>query len=308
MDKIFKVVLLLALVISTYSCDKIEQPYIIITDLDTSLFDQGNFIDYIAPEFDENTNTLRNVLVEDFTGHQCAFCPPAAERAKAIEAANPGRAFSVAIHASPSASGTGSFQEIRTTGNKFRRDFTVPEGMEIASHLFGVHGGNVGNPTGTISRLKKTTGEIFLSHPEWTDMANTALNKELVLNIQAKSSYFPGTGGVFIHTQVEFVEATSGEFALVIYAIDNEIIDWQKDVVSGDIENYKHHNVHIGNVFDGETFGRVFINGPVEVGDKFEKDFSYVLPEGLAREDMHFLIFVVDKGTEEVLQVIKHEI
>jgi hypothetical protein len=107
---------------------------------------------------------------------------------------------------------------------------------------------------------------------------------------------------------VEFIEEVSGEFAIVIYALDNEIIDWQKKAGSPDIEDYKHHNVHIGNVFAGEAFGRTFVNGPVSAGQKFEKDFSYQLPEDLPKEDMHVLIFVVDKGTEEVLQVIKHEI
>ena len=289
------------------SCDKIEQPYIIITDLDTSLFDGGNFYDYVAPSFDENTNTLRNVMIEDYTGHQCVFCPAAADEAKAIEDNNPGRAFVATLHAAPNASGTSSFQAVKTTGTKFIRDFTTPEGKAIAGQIAAAHGGAVGNPTGTVNRIQTEAGELFLNKNLWSDITDSLLNTSLIANVQAKSSYFTSTRGVFIHTQVEFREDISGEFAIVIYALDNEIIDWQKNG-STDDPDYHHHNVHIGNVFAGEAFGRTFVNGPVTVGQKFEKDFSYQLPADLPKEDMHFLIFVVNKGTEEVLQVIKHEI
>ena len=39
------------------SCDKVEFPNVIITDLDTNLY-PGNFIDYDFPDFEANTNTL----------------------------------------------------------------------------------------------------------------------------------------------------------------------------------------------------------------------------------------------------------
>ncbi|MDX1348944.1 MAG: Omp28-related outer membrane protein [Putridiphycobacter sp.] len=294
-------------VFAFFSCDKIEKPYIIITELDTTLYDGGNFENYVPPSFDVNTNTERNILIEDFTGHQCIFCPAAADVAKAIEDSLPTRVFVATIHAAPTSTGTSPFQEVKTSGNKYTTDFTTPEGKEIAAHLANVQGASAGNPVGTVSRVTNNAGEIYLASSAWKQQTIDLLDTDLTLNIQAKSSYFSSTRGVFIHTQMEFLEDVSGEFAVVIYAIDNEIIDWQKNG-GQDIPDYKHHNVHIGNVFAGESFGRTFINGAVEAGQKFEKDFSYQLPADLPKEDMHFLIFVVDKGTEEVLQVIKHEI
>lgn len=291
------------------SCDKVERPFVIVTELDTSLFDGGDFIDYVPPTFEQNTNTERNVLLEDYTGHQCIFCPAAAAEALLIETNNPGRVFVATIHASPNPSGTSSFQAVQSSGEKYRRDFTTPEGKEIASHLANVHGGGVGNPTGTINREKSSNGEIFVAASEWAGRTADALSTDLQVNIQAKSSYFPSTRGTYIHAEVEFLTPMSGEFAIVVYALDNQIIDWQKKPgQNGDVEFYNHHNVHIGNVFAGESFGRTLINGDVSSGQKIEQAFSYQLPVGLPKEDMHFLIFVVDKGTEEVFQVIKHEI
>ncbi|MFK8045425.1 MAG: Omp28-related outer membrane protein [Crocinitomicaceae bacterium] len=299
---LFGIFFSLALLVSLYSCDKIDQPFVQIEGLDTSLYEGGNFINYKVPTFGANTNSLRNVLIEDFTGHTCGFCPPAAERAKVLEENNPNRVFSVAIHAAPNAAGTGTFQSVKTSGSKFRRDFTTPEGKGIASYLFNSYGGD-GNPVGNISRVKP----LFLPHQQWTSYTDSLLQTNLIANVQVESSFFPGTRGVYIHSEVEFLAAVDGEFAVVIYAVDNEVIDWQKVNIT-DMPDYKHHNVHIGNVFAGETFGRTFVNGPVAVGEKFRNDFSYQLPVDLPKEDMHFLIFVVNKGSEEVLQVIKHEI
>ncbi|MFD1551639.1 hypothetical protein DNU06_02955 [Putridiphycobacter roseus] len=305
MKTILKITLVLSVLVSLYSCDKVEYPYKIITDLDTTLY-PGNFRDYVYPTFGANNNATRNVLIEDFTGHKCSFCPAAATEAKNIAEANPGRVFIASIHASPNASGTSDFQSVAPSGNKYTTDFTTAEGKEIAGYLSNIQGGIVGNPTGTVNRSLNSNGEIFHSASTWSTTTDSLLNTPLLVNIQAKSNYFEATRGLFIHAQIEFLTALTGEYAVVIYALENEVIDWQK-VLSDDVEDYKHHEVHRGNVFAGETFGRVFVNGDVIAGQKFEKDFTYNVPAGITNADMHFLVYVYDKSTEEILQVIKYE-
>ena len=62
-------------------------------ELDTTLY-PGLWSDYENndwPIFSENTNTNRNVLIEDFTGHKCVFCPAAADLAHALHEADPSR-------------------------------------------------------------------------------------------------------------------------------------------------------------------------------------------------------------------------
>lgn len=303
------ILLIFTVAIFQISCDKIGEPSKSIGGLDPDLF-PGFFIDYEYPTFEENTNTLRNILVEDYTGHKCIFCPGAAIIAEEIESNNPGRAFVATIHASPGPGGTSGFQAVNTSGEKFLRDFTTPEGKEIAAHLSEVQGGVVGNPIGTVSRVRNDGGQVLLSPSVWTTFADSILNNPsifpLLVNIQAKSNYYPSTRGLFLHTEVDFLSATSGEFAIVIYAIENKIIDWQKNGTV-DQEDYEHHNVHIGNVFAGESFGRVLVNDEISAGQKFYNDFSYEIPEGLDNTKMHFQIYVYNKATEEILQVIEHK-
>lgn len=302
MKNIFFYVLLACGVLSLNSCDKVSQPYIIKTDLDTNLY-VGNFYDYEFPTFDENTNTLRNVLIEDFTGHKCSYCPGAAIIAHDITVANPGRVFVAAIHASPSPGGMSSFQQ--TYDGHFNRDFTTPEGKEIASYLS--QGAAVGNPTGTINRTLNSNDEILQKAPTWSATSTAVLTTQLKVNIQAKSNYFPTTNGVYIHTETEFLDDLNDDYSIVIYAIQNLIIDWQL-VGSQEEEFYEHKDVHIGNVFAGEAFGRSLASGNISANTKFKTDFSYVIPDGLNANDIHFLIYVYNKTTDEIMQVIKHSL
>ena len=93
--KYFLVLFLGGILLLSTSCDRVENPYplTVQTDLDTTLY-PGNWGDYVAnewPVFTPNTNLFRNVLIEDFTGHQCVFCPAAADLAHALHESNPSR-------------------------------------------------------------------------------------------------------------------------------------------------------------------------------------------------------------------------
>ena len=142
------------------SCDKVEFPNIPIEGVDTSLY-PGNFSEYTIPSFSENNNTLKNVLIEDYTGHQCQSCPAAADIAATLEEDNPGRVFVASIHAGPSNDGITVFQELDPP--KYDRDFTNPEGLEMGSTFFQLGIGFVGNPRGAVNRKRNESGEFMFS-------------------------------------------------------------------------------------------------------------------------------------------------
>ncbi len=287
------------------SCDRVAHPYYIKTDMDTSLYGgPGSFIDYVYPTFTPNTNTLRNVMIEDYTGHKCSFCPGAAAEAKSIADANPGRVFVATIHGGASPDGLSDFQKTNASGS-YTRDFTTPEGLEMAGTFYGLAVGLDSNPKGTINRIN-SGGPFFLSASVWGDSTTTALTYAPDVNLQAQSNYFPSTNGLFLHVETEFLNDMSGEFNVVGYVLQKEIIDWQ-NVFGVDEEFYEHHNVHIGNLF-AETWGRSVGTGTITAGTKVYTDYSYEIPSGLTTDEIVFLIFVYDKTTYEVLQVIEHEI
>lgn len=283
------------------SCDKVEFPNITIEGVDTTLY-PGNFSEYTIPSFSENTNTFRNVLIEDFTGHRCPACPAAAIIADELETANPGRVFVASIHAGPSNNGITEFQK---TSASYPTDFTTTEGTTMASTFFQLGIGFVGNPRGGINRISNESGEFMFSQSFWADKTNDALTTPVKLNLQAKSNYYPETNGVYLHVESDFETTLIGNYNIVVYAIENERIAPQ--IVGADeVEDYHHHNIHRGNVF-GETWGRSIANDTTNAGTKVVTNFSYKLPDELTNETMHFIIYVYDKATYEILQVIDHK-
>ena len=113
-----------------YSCDRIEQPIPVkVGGLDWDLFPGGDSADYSWPTWTQNTNTFQNVLLEDFTGHTCTNCPPAATIAKNLEDANPGRVFIASIHASIG----NSFQAVEPP--EFTNDFTTESGNTYVNEI-----------------------------------------------------------------------------------------------------------------------------------------------------------------------------
>jgi len=283
------------------SCDKVEFPNITISGVDTTLY-PGSFSEYTIPSFSENTNTFRNVLIEDFTGHRCPACPAAAIIAEDLEAANPGRVFVASIHAGPSNNGITEFQK---TSASYTTDFTTLEGTTMASTFFQLGIGFVGNPRGGINRISNESGEFMFSQSFWVDKTNDALTTPIKVNLQAKSNYYPETNGVFLHVESDFETTMTGDYNIVVYAIENERIAPQI-VGADDVEDYHHHNIHRGNVF-GETWGRNVSSGEISAGTKIVTNFSYEVPADLNNENMHFLIYVYDKETYEILQVIEHK-
>lgn len=299
------------------SCDKVDNaydPYIPSTDLDYSLYPGGGEQDYLDnewPTFSANTNTDRNILVEDYTGHQCVNCPEAAVIAEDIKDANPGRAFIASIHASPE--GAGAFQAVDAT---FTEDFTCQEGLDIC-YEFGYVGtpGSpfVGNPGGTISRDDTETGYPVQPRNTW---ANTAANllaaNDLKVNIQAVTNYFPSTRGIFLHTETEILDAAlTNELKIVVQLIEDTLVGPQK-VPSSDPNypidyNYVHHDIMRGCI-DGRAFGQVLDEAHMDANGKYYFNYSYELPAQYDDQNVHLIVYIRDAVTEEIYQVIEQHL
>ncbi|MDQ1266596.1 MAG: hypothetical protein QG635_1748, partial [Bacteroidota bacterium] len=84
-------------------------------------------------------DTLQKVLIEDYTGAQCGFCPRAAEIAHTIAEANPGRVIIISVH-------SGNFAK---PSGKYTYDFRTTAGDEF-DKFFG--NSKAGNPNGLVNR------------------------------------------------------------------------------------------------------------------------------------------------------------
>lgn len=290
------------------ACDKVEKPFVPPTNLDTALY-PGDWDDYLAnewPEFTPNTNTTRSVLIEDYTGHKCIFCPAAADLAHSLHEANPTRVFTASIHAGPN--GIGDFQLVDPPN--YPMDFTNPQGVEIGTYFGTNDGGFSGNPRGTINRFNN--GFIFQNPNSWTSTLNTMLTQNnLRVNIQSHLNYYAQTKGAFLHVEVEKIDPTlTNELGIVAYIIEDSLIGDQKMSDNSHNENYIHRDIHRGNL-NNQAFGRVLESSDL-VGSKYYVNYSFVVPNQLDgnynASNMHILVYVYDRITWEIYQVIKQKI
>lgn len=299
---------LAALVFS--SCDKIDNPYPVQVslDLDTTLY-PGNWSDYEAnewPTFVQNTNTNRNVLIEDFTGHKCIYCPAAADFAHTLHEANPTRVFIASIHSGPT--GIGDFQSV--SAPDYPTDFTNIEGLEIGTYFGTNDGGFIGNPRGPINRV--TNGGVIFQNPNsWSSLTSSLLSANVLkVNIQSELNYYPTTKGAFLHTEVEKLDQSLGDLAMVVYMLEDSLVGDQKMADNSHNATYVHRDIMRGCV-DGRTWGRTLSSADL-IDGKYYLNYSFVVPNQLDgnfnADNMHLLIYVYDKTTHEIYQVIKQKI
>jgi hypothetical protein len=290
------------------SCDKVENPYPQQYAIDTTFY-PGLWSDYLAidyPIFTANTNSQRNALIEDYTGHKCNNCPNAAIVAHDIEIANPGRVFVASIHAAPSATGTSSFQSFDASANSFYSDHTNPNGRQYGIEF--QNGFNFfANPQGTVSR-KRVDNKMFDLSGTWQSRTATILSdSDLKVNIQSVFNYYTTTNGGYLHVEVEKLTSDAITMNTVVYVVEKSLVDWQVMPDNTYNEFYLHESKHLGCI-DNQAFGRSTFTQVSAQGDKVIIDYSYKLPIGINKEDLHFLIYVFDTETYEILHVIKQEI
>lgn len=295
------------------SCDHVDNPFpeqTYTTVLDYSLYPGGDSISYATnewPTFTQNTNTLRNLLIEDFTGHKCVYCAPAADTSHVLIEENPNRVLGVAIHAGPgdgsSPAQPGSFQ---STDNSFTLVLYNQEGLEIGSY-FGSMPGTMfnANPSGNVSRITES-GSIFSQPVGWRSVVNNHLSDPLRVNLQAHVNYFPSKRGLFLHTEIDVIDngLTIDDLYTVVYLVEDSIVGKQKMPPPAQTDTaYVHRDVMRGTI--GSSWkGRQLTSGQLQNG-KYYFNYSYPLPIEYNPANVHLVIYVRDNQTEEIYQVIK---
>ncbi len=301
------------------SCDKVDNPYPKqYVDIDTTLLSGITLQGYkntMWPTFSQNTNTNVNVMIEDFTGHQCSNCPNATAVVESIVAQHPDRVFVASIHSGPG--GNTGLQAVDAT---FTQNFMNPQGIEIATVLTADEPSVVGNPFVDINR-KIYGGTKFPGvSNSWPGYTTDILNANVLnVNLQSKTNYFPSTRGVILHTEVELLGSTvPDDLYQVVYLIEDSLISIQKTLSSWNPPyqdvNYVHRDIHRGCI-DGNAMGRKLVasmkvdkNGNALTGNKYYLNYSYKLPAQYDENHTHLIIFVQNKTTKEVLQVIEQKI
>lgn len=220
-------------------------------------------------------NFNKRVLIEDYTGTWCQYCPSVSYAIEQVHSQTTD-AVTVAIH----------------------RGSTDPYNFAAASTLESMIG-LVGYPTGMLNRKTEWT------YPETSNIAQavnltSGVNPRIGLALNTSLSGNTAT----VEVNVKFGQNFSN-LKLVVYALQDNLIYNQTNSTSyyggvNPIVNFDYDDVlraYLTNSILGDT-----ISGATGINDVYSRTFTYTIPSNYVTANMHFAAFVVD-STGKALNV-----
>ena len=278
--------LLLAVVGFLSSCDLVEDPY-------------GPDTGGTGPVPVEGVR--RRVLLEDFTGHRCIYCPEATTIANQQAQIHGDDLVVVALHvtnfyAAPvPPAGDGYYDnEFRTeAGNAYI-------GQWPASAL----------PMGLVSR-KAYNGSELLSRDAWSSAIAELIGQEALMDVWVDDVQHNGTSGeVNATVKVSVAQDLGGAaHSMVVYLVEDSIIGWQSDANStpSEIPDYVHRHVLRGTM--NGTWGQSVLIGTESVGDTLSFSLPpYTLSSDWNAGQISLVAYVYNTATYEVMQVTERHL
>ncbi|MCB9252730.1 MAG: Omp28-related outer membrane protein [Flavobacteriales bacterium] len=234
-----------------------------------------------AQKWVKTTPTNKNVILEEFTGIHCGYCPDGHKIANGIVEANPNRVFLINIHA-------GSF----ATPSAGEPDFRTTEGnaIDAAAKVTGY-------PSGSINRSTSPWG---MSRSAWAGKAGTILAESSPLNVYVKSFVDFSTREITTEVEVYYTsDAATTKNYLTIALTQDDILGPQSDYGNYNPTNwvdgkYRHNHV-LRQLITSGNFGEEIAT--TTTGSYVYKTYKTTIPDNYKGVDailhkMHVVAFV----------------
>ncbi len=212
-----------------------------------------------AQQFVSTEPANRNVIIEEFTGRNCGYCPEGHLIANTIMANNPGRAWAINVHA-------GSYAPT-----------SYPNFITSDSEAIRAGFGATSFPTGVVNRSTASPQ----SRGAWTNLANTQLGQASECNIAGQYRINENTRTATITVEVYYTgNSTADENYLTVAMLQDSIMGSQSglsgnpaQVVNG---SYCHMHV-LRDIINSSPWGEAI--SPTTQGTLITKTYEYQIPE-----------------------------
>ena len=282
MKKFYAIVAAIIFGIFIFSaCEKVEPPYI----------DNNN--NPVPP--DTGNQSVKTVLLEDYTGHKCPNCPDAAREAeRLLETYGKSKVVVIAVHA--------GFFAVPHPGTIFDLDLNSDAGTEWDNY-FGIS--NVGNPKGMIDWVEFADGRI-LDWGKWDAKVSEELEKTPQKKLNINNSFNTGNKKLTTTVSGQFLENMEGDYFLQVCITEDSITGAQLDGIDV-IENYVFMHVLRGDI--NSAWGeKINDNGTTEQNQEFEKTYSITLNNDWVPEHCYVVAFVYLDSDKSVIQAAEQAI
>lgn len=196
-----------------------------------------------AQQWVSTTPQKRNVVLEEFTGINCTWCPAGHVIANQIEASNPGRVFLINIH-------SGSF----AAPSAGQIDLRTPAGTAIDGAA-----GITGYPSGSVNRNTTPWGQ---GRNLWTSQAAAILNESSPVNVYVKAYVDFAKRELTTEVEVYYTSASAQSKNYLTVALTQDgILGSQIDGSNANPTNFVNglykHNHALRQLLTSGTFGEV---------------------------------------------------
>ena len=241
-----------------------------------------------AQTFVSTTPGKRNVLIEEYTGVRCQYCPMGHKATDFTLSSFPGRAFAINIHQ-----------------GMFAAQYTTQWGNALATQA-----GVQGYPSSSLNRHSFGGGTIQIDPGQAYPYAMQMMEQEAPVNVAATVDLDPATRLMVVKVEVYYPGNGPGNFNMLNVAlVQNNVLGSQtggsqyypENMVNG---QYRHMHI-LRHLLTGQ-WGDTIHN--VTAGSFFTKEYAYVVPQQIGDlaisnlDDLSVLVFVC-QDKKEVLNV-----
>ena len=253
-------------------------------------------------KYDTPQQQYRNVLIEEFTGRNCPYCPMGHKALDDISNINPGKVFPVNIHAQNSLSPT-SYPNLN---------------IDVSISYFNAFNNMGGIPSVMVNRVGES---VHPANNECSNLVSQQLSQLAEVNIDGNVVINPDTRVAEITVELEYTSSSAyNTNYLTIMMLQDNIIGSQsgastyypEQIVDG---QYRH--MHVLRDVITPTWGDAV--SPATAGSHIVKTYTYEIPEMIGNpngvevdlDNIYFLAFVAETyqgtPTRPILNVDKLE-
>ncbi len=226
----------------------------------------------------------KKVILEEFTGIYCGFCPDGHAIANDIQQSNPGEVFLINVH-------TGGYAN--PNGND--PDFRTPFGAAI-----GGQSGLVGYPAGTVNRTnfpgleQGAAGTTAMSRGQWNAASNLTLSEASYVNVGVEATIDMVSNELIVHVEAYYTGDSPENTNLINVALlQNNTLGPQSGGGQGNNYNHMHRLVHLLTGQWGETISST------TTGSLFDDTYTYTIPADynnipVVLQDLEIVVFVTE--------------
>ena len=239
----------------------------------------------------DTTAQNKNVILEEYTGIHCTYCPDGHKVANGIEAANPGDFFAINIH-------TGGY----ATPGAGEPDFRTAYGAGLAAQS-----GLTGYPMGSINRHVFSGSATAMSRGDWAAATSTTVAQASYVNVAASASINMKTRIMTVLVEGYFTGTTApANMKLNVAVVQNNIVGPQTGGASNPDQSLP------GGLYNHMHVFRDFITGQWGVsidttsqGTFFTRTFNYHIPNSYNAGNVDLrnleVIAYIAEGNQEII-------